>query len=66
MTEFETPLMRDLYKVLLPILYGVMIGIALLFVCCFPFSMTVYGYNCMEMSQYSIAEYIVRSLTIQC
>ena len=66
MTDFETPIMRDISKLMPPLLLGMLIAIGLTILFLVPFSMTVYGENCSVTTSYTIAKWIVRSLTIQC
>lgn len=66
MSDFETPIMRDLSRLLWPIALGMLffIGIFMLFI--FPFSATIYGEHCSATSSWSIATIIYRSLMMQC
>lgn len=65
-SSYETPLMRDLDRVLPRYFLGFLIGLSLVLLFIWPFSLTVYGPHCMEMTDYTIPQWILRSLTIQC
>lgn len=64
--EFETSLFRDLSKLLPSVLIGMISFLVVFFTCIWQFPMTVIGPHCMESTSYSIAQWIFRSLTIQC
>lgn len=66
MSDFETPIMRDISKLALPLLIVLLITIVLFFTFVFPFSLTVYGEHCSETTSYSLIRWLIRSLTIQC
>lgn len=66
MTDYETPMMRDISKAILQWTLGLLIGLGVFFFLFFPFSLTVFGQHCMEETSYSIPQWIFRSLTIQC
>lgn len=66
MSDFETPMMRDISKMMFYIMIGLLSAIGTIVFVFFPFSLTVYGNHCWEGGGFSILEYIVRSLTISC
>lgn len=65
-SDYETPLMRDIEKVLPRYVLGLLIGLGIVFLFVFPFSLSVYGQHCIETTGYTIPQWIIRSLTIQC
>lgn len=66
MTDYETPIMRDLSKLTWQILLGLLIGIGIIFLFVFPYHMSVIGPHCIETTDYSIPQWIIREVTIQC
>lgn len=66
LSDFETPIMRDLSKLALPMLLSLLIAICLFIFFVWPFSLTVYGEHCSVTTSYSIARWILESLTLQC
>lgn len=64
--NFETPLMRDISKLSVQVLFGLLIAVAMIGFFFFPFSFTVYGEHCSVSTSYSIARYILEQLTISC
>lgn len=66
MSDFETPIMRDLSKLVYPILLGMLFFIGIFFLFLFPYSVTVYGPHCTVQTSYSFAQYVWEQLTISC
>ena len=66
MTEFETPLIRDLSKLMPSVLLGLLIAVGFFVVFVIPFNMTVYGEHCSVTTSYSIAKWFLESLIMQC
>ena len=64
--NYETPIMRDVMKVTRQVLVGILIALCVLFVTIFPLHFTVIGQHCTITSDFSLAEWIYRSLTISC
>lgn len=64
--EFETPIMRDISSAMIRVVFGLFIGIGIFLFIFFPFHGSVYGQHCMETTDYSIPQWIIRSLTIEC
>lgn len=65
-SDFETPLMRDISKLSIQILFGLLIAVTILFLFVWPFSVTIYGDHCTVQTSYSIARYVLEQLTISC
>lgn len=66
MSDYETPLIRDLSKMMPSVLLGLLIVVGGIVFFVFPFNLTVYGDHCTMTKSYSIAKWIVESLTISC
>jgi hypothetical protein len=66
MSDFETPLMRDISKIIPQIFLGLLMAIGSILFFVFPFNLTVYGEHCSVTTSYSIAKWILESLTLQC
>lgn len=66
MSDYETPLFRDLSKLMPQVLLGLLVAVGLLLFFAFPFNATVYGDHCTVKTQYSLAKWILESLTLQC
>jgi hypothetical protein len=66
MTEFETPRIRDITKLIPSVLLGLLIAIGIMIFFIFQFNLTVYGDHCSITTSYSIAKWVLESLTVQC
>ena len=66
MSDFETPIMRDISKLMFYVMMGLLGAVGTIMFVFFPFSLTVYGNHCMEGGGFSILDWIFRSLTISC
>lgn len=66
MSDFETPIIRDISRLLTQLAIGSLIAFAGIMIFVFPFHLTVYGDHCSMTTSYSIAKWILESLTIEC
>ena len=66
MTDFETPIMRDIFKLMPNIILGILIIICGLLIFVIPFHLTVYGDHCTMTKSYSFAQWILDSVLMKC
>lgn len=66
MTDYETPIMRDIRKLTWQILLGLLGAVVVIFLFVFPYHMSVIGPHCIETTDYSIPQWIFREFTIKC
>ena len=66
MSDFETPIMRDISKLMIQVLLGLGIAVGFIIFFVFPFNLTVYGDHCTMTTSYSIAKWFLESLIMQC
>lgn len=66
MSDFETPLFRDISKIIPSVFIGILVALCTIFFFIMRFNLTVYGENCSESTSYTIIGWVLRSMTIQC
>lgn len=66
MTDFETPLMRDISKLMPSVLLGLLITVAGILFFVWPIHGSVSGDGCTITTSYSPARWLWESLTIKC
>lgn len=66
MTEYESPLMRDLQKLMPSILIGLILTISIFIIFLVPFHLTVHGHEWQCTKNYTIAKWILDSVMMNC
>lgn len=66
MTEFESPFMRDLAKLEIPIFYGILGALVFIFLFLWPFNVQMICNNGMVTTQDSIIRMVISDMTGVC